>query len=288
MNWQLPLFLNIIFGTIRGYLDKTLVNRNDPFFVLLVTEIWITFFFLIVDLFIHQSLPPIYPNMILAGALFIFVVAFYLEAIKISLSKTVILSSFYLLITMGLSVIYLHEWKIFDMNTFIGWKNIGGVAFALASMYFLLSSHTKKEEKIERKFFLFISLNILLNGIGTFWIKSFLETQGELEVIFSQIIGGLLILIPINLIRRKSFSKSWNFHLLALLDGFTIFLVIWTFTIALKRGPTVLVLPVQTVLLTIFIAMIGLFVFHEVRSFTLEKKLGLVLGIIGVLSLAIN
>lgn len=284
----MPLFLNIIFGTIRGFLDKKLVNRYDPFLVLLITEIWVGFFFLTAYLFINHSLPPIFPSMVFAGGLFIFVIDFYLEAIKISLSKTIILSSFYLLITMGLSAVFLQEWRVFDIHTLAGWKNIIGAVFALSSMYFLLKSHNKKEEKIEKKFFLFITLNILLNGIGTFWIKSILQTQGELEVILSQVIGGLLVLIPINIIKKNTLKKNGNFHLLAFLDGFIIFLAIWTFTVALKNGPTVLVLPIQTILLTIFIALIGLFIFNEKRSFTFEKKIGLVLGIIGVLSLVIN
>lgn len=288
MNWQLPLFLNIIFGTVRGYLDKRLVNKNDPFFVLLVTEIWISFFFFIVYFVINQTLPPIFPDMMIVGGIFVFVIGSYLEAIKISLSKTMILTPYFLIITMLLSVIYLNEWRVFDTGTLTGWKNIGGVVFALSSMYFLLKSHTKKEEKIERKFFLFISLNIILNGLGTFWVKSYLATQGELEVILSQIIEGLLILIPINFLKRNTFTLNRNFHLLALIDGFFIFLVIWTFTVALKRGPAVVVLPIQTVLLTIFLALIGLFVFNEVRSFTFEKKIGLVLGIVGIIALVIN
>lgn len=288
MTWQLPLFLNIVFGTIRGYLDKKLVNRYDPFLVLLVTEIWIGFFFLTAYLFINHSLPTIFPDMVIAGGLFIFVIYFYLEAIKISLSKTIILSSFYLLITMGLSAIYLQEWRIFDINTLSGWKNIIGAVFTLFSVYFLVKSHNKKEEKIEKKFFLFISLNILFNGIGTFWIKSILQTQGELEVILSQVIGGLMVLIPVNIIKKNVLKNSGNFHLLALFDGFIIFLVVWTFTVALKNGPAVLVLPIQTVLLTIFIALIGLFIFNEKRNFTFEKKIGLALGLIGVLSLVIN
>lgn len=284
----MPLFLNIIFGTIRGFLDKKLVNHYDPFLVLLVTEIWVGFFFLSAYLFIHHSLPPIFPGMVIVGGLFIFVIYFYFEAIKISLSKTIILSSFYLLITMGLSAIFLQEWRLFDLNTISGWKNIIGAVFALFSVYFLLKSHNKKEEKLEKKFFLFITLNILFNGIGTFWIKSILQTQGELEVILSQVIGGLLVLIPIHILKKNTLNKNRNFHLLAFLDGFVIFLVIWTFTAALKNGPTVLVLPIQTVLLTIFIALIGLFIFNEKRSFTFEKKIGLVLGIIGVLILVIN
>ncbi len=288
MNWQLPLFLSIVFATLRGFLDKKLVDRSDPFFVLLVTEGWISIFFFTVYFLINRSLPPILPEMIILGGLFMFIVGFYLEAIKISLSKTIILSSYYLLITMILSFIFLGEWRIFYINSLNGWKNIGGAILALLSMYFLLKSHTKKEEKMERKFLFFISLNILLNGIGTFWGKSYLQTHGELDVILSQTVGALFVIIPINLFKRNSFNKDANFHFLALLDGIVIFLVIWTFTIALKRGPAVLVLPIQTVLTTIFIALIGLFVFNEVKSITYEKKIGLVLGLVGVLALIIN
>lgn len=288
MNWQLPLFLNIIFGTIRGYLDKTLVDRNDPFIVLLITEIWVSLFFFVAYLLVNHTFPPILPEMIIAGGLFMLVIGCYLEAIKISLSQAVIFSSYYLLITMVLSAIYLNEWRVFDINTIYGWKNIGGAVLALFSMYFLLKSHTKKEERLERKFFIFMFLNILLNGIGTFWVKSNLITQGALDVIFSQLIGGLLLLIPLNFLKGNTFKKGGSFHFLALLDGFIIFLVVWTYTIALKKGPAVLVLPIQTVLLTISIALIGLFLFKEVKSFTTEKKIGLILGVAGIMALMIS
>lgn len=287
MNWQLPLFLNIIFGTVRGYLDKTLVNRHDPFFVLLITEIWIGLFFFLVYLFIYSNFPPISVEMIIIGILFTFALGFYLEAIKISLSKSIILISYSLLFTMILSAIFLGEWRIFDLATLIGWKNFGGISLALASMYFLLKSHTRKEEKIERKFFYFVSAAILLFGIGNFLNKSYLQTLNEMDLIIPQIIGALLVLIPINILRKNTFKKDRNFHLLALFDGFIIFLAVWTFTIALKYGPAVLVFPIQTVLGTISVALIGLYVFNEVTSFTREKKIGLILGMVGVFALII-
>lgn len=40
MSWQIPLFFNIIFATIRGFLDKKLVERIDPLVAFFYGVFW--------------------------------------------------------------------------------------------------------------------------------------------------------------------------------------------------------------------------------------------------------
>ena len=79
-------------------------------------------------------------------------------------------------------------------------------------------------------------------------------------------------------------GKSYYLILLcAVLEFFTLNL----FYFAYKNGPAVIVLPVQTLALTIFTALIGLVFFKEARMFKKDKLLGLILGIMGVAILVI-
>lgn len=225
--------------------------------------------------------------MILMGVLYAIAVGSYMKAIKINLSQSVVFSSYYLVIPMILSAFFLDEWSFFDPQFFSGQKTILGLILAFLSMFLILRSHSKKVEKMELVWMSLIILNIVLNGIGTYWGKTFVNIHTSLETIFSQCLGGLPAAFIINHIRGKKYSLTPSNHIWVAFDGLIVTLAVVFYYQAVKLGPLTLVLPIQTLLVTIAIVLVGLFIFKEAQSFDREKLIGLILGISGVVILMI-
>lgn len=287
MSWQIPLFFNIIFGTFRSYLDKRLVTRIDPLIVYFYTVFWILLYLLGYFFIRNHTFPAIYPEMIVMGALYAVAIGSYLKAIKINLSQSVVFASYYLVIPMILSAIFLGEWSFFNPRTFSGQKTILGLILAFISMFLILRSHSKREAKIEFEWIYLIIINIVLNGIGTFWGKTFVDSHNIFDTVFSQCIGGLGVVFIINRLRNKKYSVNPINHIWLAFDGFIIILAIYFYYLTVKSGPLTLILPIQTLLGTIAIALLGLILFKEVQYFHKEKIAGLVLGFIGVVLLMV-
>jgi uncharacterized membrane protein len=288
MTWPIPLFFNIVFGTIRSFIDKRLVNKIDPFVAFFYATFWSNIFFFSFYLLRHHSIPIVYPEMLILGALYSFIVGSYMAAIKINLSQTVIFNSYYLVIPLGLAAIFLGEWQLFDPTIFSGQKTLLGIFLAFVSMGLFLSTKSRKEEKIEKKWLMLILFNIIFNGFATYWGKIFITDHGPLETLISQSLGGIPVLFIFNKLRRKSMEISGQNHLLSFIDGFVIFLAVTFYYLAIKNGPLTVVLPIQTLVGTIAIALVGLFLFKEKAQITNKKIWGLILGFIGVVLLIIQ
>ncbi len=287
MSWQIPLLINIIFGTIRSYLDKKLVDRIDPFLVFLYTSIWGTVFFFLFYFFRHLSFPTIYPEMIFLGVLTTISMCSYLAAIKISLTQSVIFASYYLLLVLILAAVFLSEWQLFNPAESSGQKMIVGSILAFISIFLILSGRTKKEERLERKWIIYIVVFIILTAISVYWGKVFIADHGPLETLISQSLGVLPAIYIINIIKRVKWSISRENHLLAAVDGLAVVLATAFYYQALKSGPLSLILPVQTLVGTIAIVLVGLILFNEKQQFDKGKIIGLVLGMLGIILLMI-
>lgn len=281
MSWQIALVFNIIFATIRGFLDKKLVQKIDPFVLYFYVVFWGGIFFALFYFIRHSDLPIIYPPMIFLGVLYSFAVVAYLHAIKISLSQSVVFSPYSVLVSMLLSSLFLGEWQLFNLSTFLGQKTLSGVILAFLGLRLILVSHLKKEERLERRWFYFVTISTLLMGIGNFISKAFLITHGPLETLVSQTIGGVPTLLLLSLTTRRKLSLSFADHLLVMVNGSVMFFAVTFFYVALKAGPLTLILPIQTLILTVSLALVGLIIYQETHMLTKEKLIGLVVGIIG-------
>lgn len=287
MSWQIALFFNIIFATIRGFLDKKLVGRISPFVLYFYVFFWGGIFFALFYFIRHSDLPIIYPPMIFLGVLYSFAVVAYLHAIKISLSQSVVFSPYSVLVSMLLSSLFLGEWQLFNLATFSGQKTLSGVILAFLGLRLILASHLKKEERLERRWFYFVTISTLLMGIGNFISKAFLITHGPLEALASQSIGGVPTLLLLSLITRKKLSFSFTDNLLVMVNGLVMVFSVTFFYVALKAGPLSLILPIQTLILTVSLVLVGLIIYQETHLLTKEKLIGLVVGILGVVFLLI-
>lgn len=287
MSWQIPLFINIIFATIRGYLDKKISDRVDPFLAFFYLAFVGAVGYFLLYIIKYNSFPPIYPEMVLLGVLYSFVISLYMSAIRINLTQSSIFASYYLVIPMLLSAIFLGEWRLFNPVTFTGQKTLFGISLALISMLLLLHAHNKKEERLEKKWLIFIVLQILLNGLASFWGKTFINNHGPLETMTSQVMGGVPVMFMINIFRGQKFKLATNNFLWIIIDGTVIVFSVVFYYLAVRSGPLSIVLPVQSLILTATVVLIGLFVYKEAHDFDRNKLIGLILGGLGIMLLVL-
>lgn len=287
MVWQAALFFSLVFGSVRTIIDKELADRLDPLLLFFHLNLWGTVFFILFYFFRYQSFPPIYLEMAFLGILFIIIMICYYAAIRINLSQTVVFSAYYLIVAMALSVVFLGEWQLFNPAIFSGQKAILGTFLAIISLFLILKSHSQKEAKMGKTWFFLILTDIILMGIATFWGKAFLFSHGPLESLISQSIGAFPVLFLLILMQKKSFSLSFKNNSLVLLDGLLMVFSAAFFYYALKRGPIIIILPIQTIILTAISALIGLIIFKEVHLLEKSKLIGFCLGALGVILLVL-
>jgi uncharacterized membrane protein len=255
--------------------------------VLLYTNVWVLVFFFLFYLLRYGSFPVIYPEMMVLGVVYVIVIASFFAAIKISLSQTIVFASYYQLVAMILSAVFLGEWNLFNPFIFSGQKTILGICLAFIAMVLLLRSDKKSKGKLEKKWLYYILVYIIFMGIATFWSKSFLIAHGPLETLCSQQITFVPVALAWCLLKKKKLAISSRNQLLSGVDGLvTVFAVVFFYQ-ALKNGPVSFILPIQTLLLTIATMILGLVVYKESHMFTREKIIGLVVGIAGIIFLII-
>lgn len=75
--------------------------------------------------------------------------------------------------------------------------------------------------------------------------------------------------------------------IISFLGGFIAACNVLLFYTAFKSGPITVILPVQTLVLTITTVLGGLFIFKEAQNMTRRKIAGMVLGIVGVVLLMV-
>ncbi|OGF99219.1 hypothetical protein A2Y99_04545 [Candidatus Gottesmanbacteria bacterium RBG_13_37_7] len=288
MSWQLALFFNIIFGTLRGTLAKKLVNKIDPFvmvfhMVYLSLPLYLFYYF-----FEKQSEFILYLEMMVLGIIFYFGYIAFLFAARISLSKSVVYSSYFLIITLCLTAIFLDEWRYFNPTTTYGSKNILGIIIAAVSLYVMFKSDSGREKLKDFRWLTLMLFNIITNGVGSFWVKIFLINHTPIQALFSQTVGILPASLTVNKIMKKNlFGINKSDYFLIIINSIFDFSALIFYYIALKDGPAMLVIPISTIALTISITLAGLIFFKEMKQFSGGKFFGLFLGILGVVLLVL-
>lgn len=287
MIWQTALVFYVFFGVLRGYFDKKLVTKVDPVVAFFYSAVWSLAAYLVIYFLVTGFFFPILPEQLILGVVYVFGIWAYLIALQLSLSQTVVFCSYSILIPMVLSAVFLGEWQLFNPGSLAGLKNIFGIILALLSMYLIIKSHSKKEEKLEKKWFFLIIVNIFSVGIANYLSKIYLADYGPVEALISQSISGIPLILIISLITGKSLKLTKRKHALAATDGVVVGLSVIFFYAMLKAGAASVVLPIGMSALTIVSVLVGLFIFKETQLFTKEKLVGLFIGILGIMLLII-
>ncbi|MBI2617802.1 hypothetical protein HYW55_06725 [Candidatus Gottesmanbacteria bacterium] len=289
MRWELLLGINLLCGVTRETLNKKITHLVDPKVGILYLFTFNGILFLILQILMHGFTLRWNFTLILAGVLFTVAYVSYYHAIRISLSQSILFSSYSLLVTIFLAALFLGESSYFDILTPRGIKVVLGIILACVAMWYLLHEGRKSELKLERRWFLYILLTIVGTGVGSFMSLYGLHTLsfGSLEVVLNQTVGSLPPLILwIVLTKKSSFRISQTgLRLIGINSIFNSGSILAFFELA-KYIPSTKLYPIQTVLLIILTMISGIIFFHEENTFKGTRALGMGLGLIGILLLS--
>lgn len=285
MSWQILLIINLITATIRELFNKKIANRVPPlvaiFYILLFSQIWIA----LTHFLIYRTWPQNNWQTAWPGVLFVVGFGAYFSAIRISLSQSILFQSYSILVTVILSAIFLGEGKYLDIRTGAGIKVIGGIILAFAALWKLLHVGNKNEERLEKKWFFYILLTIIFQGVGAFVTISNIARATPLEVIYNQGNGMLAVILLYFLISKKSFIIGRKMIYLILISSIFSSMAVTTFYQAILKAPVAKLYPLQQVSLVI-LTIIGSYLFFGEKKILGKSYLkGMILGMLGILML---
>lgn len=285
MSWQILLVINLFTATIRELLNKKIANKLNPmagiFYIVLFSQFWIA----LVHLFFYKTWPQNNLNTAWPGILFVIGFGAYFSAIRISLSQSILFQSYSIIVTIILSAIFLGEGKYLDIRTATGLKVIIGIILAFAALWKLLHVGNKKEERLEKKWFLYIMLTIIFMGVGAFVTLTNISHATPLEVIFNQGNGMLAVILLYAWISKKSLFIDKKMIYLILVSSIFSSAAVTTFYQALLKAPVAKLYPLQQISLVI-LTIIGSYIFFQEKKILGKSYLkGMILGLIGILLL---
>lgn len=288
MNWLGFLGVNLFFSTLRESLNKRIADKTDPLLSIFYI-FWInTALFFLYHIYLHGFVFRWNIITILSGVIFTASWISYYKAVKISLSQSVLFSSYSLIIVILLSALFLGESRYLDISTLTGLQVISGVALAILAMWYLLHDQRKKDQLLEKKWFLYIIVTIITMGIGSFITLYSLKIMTTTDIFNNQTIGSVpaISLLVFAVRRGKLKLNRVNLSLLVVNSIATVIAVV-AFYEAARLAPATILFPVQSVLLTIFTMAVGFVVYKESHMMTKSRVIGLLFGLGGVFILAL-
>jgi drug/metabolite transporter (DMT)-like permease len=285
MSWQILLVVNLIFATIREFLYKKISNSIDPYLVVLIINLFVGMWLILVYLLIYKSLPPFLPLVGMGGILYIFSFIYYLKAVAFSLSQSMLFSSYSIIITIILSAVFLGESKYVDITTPLGLKVVLGIILAFVSLWFLLHSGKKKEEKMELKWFWYILITIVCFGVGSFFSLSFLKSITPMEMVINQLYIETPIVVVLCVLFKKKMRIKKAYLKLLFVNSIFITIAMMAFYYALLFVPAAKFYPLQQVALIAITLVLGAVFFKETSIFSGKKLIGMILGFVGMILL---
>lgn len=288
MPWEFLLGVNLFFAVIRETLNKRIVHKIDPFVAVFYLFILAGIIYLFLQFLLFGLTFQFNIATIIGGIFITFGILAYYFAVRISLSQSILFGSYSLLITIFLTAIFLGESHYFDIGSLSGIKVILGVSMACVALWYLLHEGKKSEVQLERKWFIFIGLNILLMGIGSFVsvysLKIFQQTT--YEVLLNQTIGGLPVVFAWIILTGKKLRVPTSSFRDIMINSFAITGSVIAFFELLKIMPAAKIYPIQTVLLVILTMMSGIFLYKEGNILKGKRLIGVVVGLIGIILLS--
>lgn len=291
----LAIFCTVSAAILSQYFNKKLLStqrvENVVMAMFTVCFILSSAFVLIFGERISFVLP-----VFLVGVLSAVATIFFARAVKINLSRSILLLAFINIIVIILSAVFLKEWQLLDPRHFQGVFNLLGTIGLFIAVY-LFGTGGEGNMLVSRRNWAFAALiYVLVAGWVNFLIKYFAVSGVVLHnYLFSWYAGNFISVIFIFfLIRRHSDYSLFKLKLipevvfLYISLGITTFGAMLSFFIAFYLAPAVLVLSIYTFLLVFGTILIGLFVFKEKSKFQSRDWAGLIVGAVAVIVLLIG
>lgn len=287
MNWESYLGINLVFSTIRETLNKKIADKTDPVISVFYIFYLNTLFFLILHLFLVGFVFRWNIFTILSGVIFTVSWLTYYKAIKISLSQSILFSSYSIFIVVLLSAIFLGESRYFDITKTAGMQVILGIGLAIIALWYLLHQQRKKEQLLEWRWFMYIILTIITMGVGSFISLYSLKIHTTTDVLINQAVGSVSAISLLVLIgKRSKLNIGKSKFIIMLCSSVATVISIYAFFEAARLAPATILYPVQTVLLVISTMLAGFFIYKEGNMFHGKRLWGLLLGLLGILLLS--
>lgn len=287
MGWQILLGINLVSSSIREFLNKKIVHAMHPLagyiYMLFFGQIWL---YLLQIFWYKGSLFYFHPLLAITGILLVIGFLGYFYALQISLSQSILFQSYSILVTIVLSAVFLGEGRYFDIATSSGIKIISGIFLAFVSLWYLLHVKSKKEQKKEKKWFLYILITIVFIGTGSFLTIFSIRTASILDVLINQNNAALVFLFVLLPFFRIKLPLKQNVLTYTFLNSIFGTVAVLAFYGAVLVAPVAKIYPIQQISLVIITICTGLIFFRETHLFTRERFFGFVLGVVGIAVLA--
>lgn len=288
MNWESYLGINLIFSTLRETLNKKIADKTDPV-VSVFYIFWInTGLFFLYHIYLHGFVFSWNIYTIFSGVLFTVAWVAYYKAVKISLSQSILFSSYSLIIIIILSALFLGESRYLDVTKFSGMQVILGITLAISAMWYLLHDQRKKQQLLEWHWFAYILITIVTIGVGSFITLYSLKILTTTDIFNNQAVGSVPAISILAFLGKRSKlkikpSKLW----ILFCNSITSVIAVIAFYGAARLAPATILYPIQTVLLIISTMVVGFVVYKENHILTGNRIVGLSLGLFGVVLLAL-
>ncbi len=287
MSWIGFLGINLVFSTLRETLNKKIADKTDPVVSVFYIFYLNTLLFLILHIFLAGFVFHFNIFTILSGVIFTVSWLTYYKAIKISLSQSILFSSYSIVIVVLLSAIFLGESHYFDITKLAGMQVISGIGLAMIALWYLLHQQKKKEQLLEWRWFVYILITIISMGIGSFISLYSLKILTTTDVLINQAVGSVPAISLLALIgKRPKLHIGFSKLFILFCNSVATVIAVYAFFEAAKLAPATILYPVQTVLLIITTMFAGFFIYKEGNMFHGKRLWGLLLGLLGILLLS--
>lgn len=209
------------------------------------------------------------------------------RAIKESLSQTMLFLPLTGFTGVFLAALFLGEWDFLNPKNLGGVLALLGVLGLLGSVYFFRRSQ-KEGGRIKKIWLWCIIGQSALGGVIVFLMKYFaLQATAKTDFIFSWYLGAwlgsfILLISEKDLKIHLPRKGLWLSYLL--LSAATLTAVLTSYW-SLELAPAVLVLPISQFFTVLGSALVGLFIFHERKSFSFLDWVGIAVGFVSMILL---
>lgn len=189
MTWQVLILLSFLLHGTRTYYNKRLTQVLPP----ILANFWV--FFLAIPLsflakfLFHADVAFRVSDLsfLLIGALTGLSMVTLFAALRLSVYKTSLASSFNIVVTILLAALFLGEWQLLNPSTSHGLQTLVGIVLVLVALYLV---HKKPKEIVvhirtlaEKRWLVFITLNVLFSGVSGFLAKYFIDRINPYEAV---------------------------------------------------------------------------------------------------------
>lgn len=285
MTWQILLVINLAAASVREYLNKKIADKVSPFVGLFYIFLFAQTMFYTSFILYYRAFPRLDLPLTLTGIVLFAGFVSYFAALKISLSQSILFQSYSILVTVVLSAIFLGESKYFDLHTATGLKVISGIALSFIALWYLLHQKSKKQEQLEKKWFVYILSTIVFLGVGSFLTVFFIHRFTPLEVVINQdnVIIPLLLLSAV--IKKDNLKIGRRMLQISIINAFVSTIAVIAFYQALLLTPVAKFYPLQQLSLVIITMFTGVIFYKEKDLFSGTKLVGMALGLAGMVLL---